>query len=325
VLVRLTNLRGLDLSIFDIDYDLNWHGVFLDADGLVLARFGGRDAETPGKHHSLAGLAYTMTQVLARYAQRRAPPGRVEPAYRRAEEYPAAQARLAPKSCIHCHHVREFQRDEDLRAGTWKRDDEWVYPEPGVLGLTLDLERGDQVRAVRTGSAAERTGLRAGDVLTSVNRRPVASIMDVQYALHRAPPRGALPVVWRRGGATLQGNIDLAEGWRQTDISWRWSLKKLSPGPQVQGDDLTAAEKGALGLGPRQLALRQNGFVPRAAQQAGIRVNDVIVGIDGQRLDLSARQFEAYVRLHYRPGAAVRYDILRDGQPLSIPIRLDGE
>jgi serine protease Do len=321
ILVRLTNMRGLDLNLFDVDYDLNWHGLVVTPERAVLARFGGRDADTPGKHHSLAGLRYTLTKALERFERDNSPLPRVRGRGAFAEEYPAA-GRLGSRSCIHCHHVREFQREQKRQAGTWTVADEWVYPEPAALGLTLDIEQGDRVAAVRPGLTAAAAGLKPGDVLRTVNGAPVASIMDVQHALHQAPARGKLSVTWQRDGQAHRGVIDLPDGWRRSDVSWRWSLKSLPPGPQVSGDDLSDSERRKLGIGPAQLAFRQNGFVPRAAQQAGLRVNDVVVGIDGRPLEMNARQFEAHVRLHFQVGQTVRYDVLRGGQRLSVPIKL---
>jgi predicted metalloprotease with PDZ domain len=324
VLVQLGNMRGLDLAWFDFDYDLNWQGLFFDADGRVLGRFGGRDAETPGKYHSLPGLRHAMQQVLAEYPRRPAtePDKNVKP--RRAEDYPAA-VRLSANACIHCHHVREFQREEKRRAGTWTPADEWVYPEPASLGLTLDLDRQDRIQAVKADSAAARAGLEAGDVLVSVNGAPVASIMDVQHVLQGAPARGDLPLTWRRRDQVRQSSITLSDGWRLSDISWRWSLKQLPPGPQLHGEDLTLAEKAALGLDGKQLAFRQGNFVPRPAQQAGIRIHDIILGVAGRPLEMTARQFEAYIRLNFQVGATVHYDVLRDGKRLRVPLTLPAD
>src|SRR5438309_35224 len=88
------------------------------------------------------------------------------------------------------------------------------------------------------GRVLGRAGLRPGDRLLSVAGRPVASFADIQYALHRAGPKGKLGLAWQRGRDRLQGELALVEGWRKTDVSWRWSLRGLDPPPWVQGGDL---------------------------------------------------------------------------------------
>jgi S1-C subfamily serine protease len=157
-----------------------------------------------------------------------------------------------------------------------------------------------------------------------VNGVPVASFADLQYALHRAPARGSVPVAWERAGKPHTGRLELADGWRKTDVSWRWSLRGLQPEPCVDGADLTPREKQELGLGAKQLAFRQGPFVTPPARHAGVQINDVIVGVDGRRLEMTARQFGAYVRLHYRPGDEVRLNVLRAGKRLELTLKLPG-
>jgi hypothetical protein len=42
--VRLVKITGVDLNVFDFDYDLTFAVFFLNAQGKVLGRYGGRDA-----------------------------------------------------------------------------------------------------------------------------------------------------------------------------------------------------------------------------------------------------------------------------------------
>lgn len=324
VLLKIGDMRGIDLTLFDFDYDLTWAALMFAPDGAVLGRFGGRDADTPGKYHSLRGLRYALEQAWQRF-ERGAPQPARRPAVsgRRIEEHPGAR-RFSAKACFHCHHVNEFRREEQQAAGIWQRDFVWVYPEPASLGLTMDIDQGNKATEVRAGSPAADAGMKPGDVLRVLNGHTTASVADVQYALHRAPAAGIIAVRWQRGGQEHEGKLTLQAGWREGDISWRWSLKSLKPEPQVHGEDLTGAEKAKLGLGPRRLAFRQGSFVPRAAQQAGIRIGDVIIGVDGKRLDMTARQFETFMRLHYRVGDEVRYDIIRGVDRLKIAVKLPG-
>jgi hypothetical protein len=322
VLLSVGNMRGVDLDLFDFDYDLTWFAFFLNADGRVYGRYGGRDADSPGKYLSLAGLRYAMAEALDQHGRAPRTPGPVlHKTVRTAERYQAARQR-GDGACIHCHHVNEFRREAEQAAGTWRAEDVWVYPLPVNVGLTLDKDQGNRVRAVADGSAADRAGLRAGDRIRSVGGRPVASFADLQYALHRAPARGRLPVVWERPGAVTTGSLALAAGWRETDLSWRWSLRNLGPSPGVYGDDLTAAEKQALGLGAKRLAFRQGSFVPPAAQRAGIQQQDIILGVDGRHLEMTARQFDVYVRLNYRVGDEVTFNLVRAGKRADVPMKL---
>jgi hypothetical protein len=325
VLLRVTNMRGVDLDLFDFDYDLNWMAFFLDPDGRVLGRYGGRTPESATQYRTLAGLRYALAEALAAHQRRPPSPARSAPGpARTVEQYPAAQ-RLGPRSCVHCHHVHEFRREALQSEGKWKRDDFWIYPVPENVGLTLDPDQGNRARGVLPGSAAARLGLRQGDIVTTLNDLPVASFADVQYALHRAPAQGHVAITWQRGDRALSGRLDLPADWRQTDVSWRWSLKSLQPAPGVHGEDLTPQEKKALGLAARRLAFRQGGFVTPAARHAGVQINDVIIGADHRPLEMTARQFDVWVRLNYRVGDELTLNVLRAGQRVDLRLKLTGQ
>jgi S1-C subfamily serine protease len=314
-------MRGADLNVFDFDYDLAWAGLFLNADGKVYGRYGSRDAGSADGQLSLAGLKYALREALAAHRREAARAPALARPRRTVEQYPAAK-RLKESACIHCHQVYDFRREAAQAAGTWDRSEVWVYPQPENLGVTLDTEQGNRVQAVAADSPASRLGLRAGDLLRRVNDLPVASIADVRYALHGSPARGPILFAWQRHGQSLSGSLTLADGWRQTDLSWRASLRRLGPPPSVHGEDLTPTEKKALGLPEKSLAFRQGNFVTVAARQAGIRQNDVILGVDGKALEMTVGQFLVYIQLNYQAGDIVTYDVLRNGQRLDVPLKL---
>jgi predicted metalloprotease with PDZ domain len=312
-------MRGVNLSLFDFDYDLTWMAFFLSHDEKVYGRYGGRDAESPDSRQSLAGLRFAMAQALEAHRRHAGRADRAKP--RTVDDY-AAAARWRSNRCTHCHQVYEIRR-ESLRAeGKWQRDDVWVYPLPENVGLTLSVDDGNLVRAVADRSPAARTRLAVGDRLKRVDGLPVASFADVQYALHRAPPRGEVAVRWERAGRPMSGRLRLAAGWRVTDVSWRKSLRSLEPLPWVDGDDLTADEKKQLGLSAKRLAFHQLAYLSTPARQAGLKPRDVIIGIDDKVLEMTARQFLAYVRLNYRVGDRVTYNVLRHGQRVDVPLTL---
>jgi serine protease Do len=84
----------------------------------------------------------------------------------------------------------------------------------GLADLTPDVRQqiqapenvqGAVVEQVQPGSAADNAGLRRGDVILEVNRKPVHSSSDVKQALSGVPTgKDALLLVWSNGGNTFR-------------------------------------------------------------------------------------------------------------------------
>jgi predicted metalloprotease with PDZ domain len=320
VLVRLVKIAGANLNVFDFDHDLTWAGFFLSADEKVYGRYGGRDAASAEGRLSLAGLRHAMRAALDAHKRegKDPPPRRGKP--QRVEDYPAATS--LGRGCIHCHQVSELRRGGRKAAGLWKREEVWSYPLPENVGLTLEVDRGNHVRAVAGGTPAAKAGVRPGDVIREVNGVVVASQADFQYGLHRAPWKGKVALSWERGGKPHAAELELADGWKKTNITWRPSLLDILPALTVYGDDLTAEEKKALGLGPRRLAFRQDSKVHSQAVAAGVRAGDVIVGLAGESLDMTVDQFLAHVRRNYLVGDRITLQVIRGGKRLDLPMTL---
>jgi S1-C subfamily serine protease len=293
---------------------------FLNPEGKVYARYGGRDAEDPDRHQSLAGLRYTMESVLDMHGRAEkafAPRTRGEPRYVRDLSTFGRRGR-----CMHCHQVKEALNADLVKKGEWTRDRAWRYPLPENLGLELEIDRGNVVRAVRGKSPALAAGLTAGDVVRRLNGVPVHSFADAQFALDIAPREGTIEVAWQRGEGALKANLSLPEGWRRSNISWRPSLQRLVPSARLYGVDLTAEEKKALGLPANRLAFRLKDSVPAQAREAGIRGGDVVVGVDDKPLEMDVTEFVRYVSWNYLVGEKVTVNLLRDGKRLNLAMTL---
>jgi serine protease Do len=322
--VRITRMRDVQLGIFDFDYDLTWMGFFVEPDGTVLGRYGGRDADSADGRLSLKGLRYALSAAVQTHRNWQKAPPADKPTFvsRKVADFPGSK-RFAPGACIHCHQVQELQREALQARDDWSLEKLWIYPLPENVGLTLELERGNVVSRVAAKSAADSAGLRPGDVILRLDGYPIASFADTQYALHRHDGnKPVVAVVWQREGKEMTGKLELVDGWRKTDISWRWSLRRLEPSPWVHGDDLTPEEKKELGLSDKRLALRQGNFVTPPARDAGIKQNDVIIGVDGKELEMSGRQFSVYIKLNYKVGDKVTYNLLRDGKRVDVELTL---
>jgi membrane-associated protease RseP (regulator of RpoE activity) len=317
--VRLVRITGVDLRVFDYDYDLTWMAFFLNADGQVYGRYGGRDARDAEARLSKAGLRFAMQEALAAHWTYK-PMAPTKDAPLLAEAYPAAKK--AGHGCVHCHQVNEFRRAELQSTGKWNRDQVWVYPLPENVGITLDVDQGNRVKSVQPGSPAAAIGIAAGDRLRTLGGTRIASFADAQYALHRAPARGAIAVTWLHGDDVRSGSLALRDGWRKTNLAWRPSMLDILPALTVYGDDLTAADKKVLGLAADRLAFRQQMPVHKDARAAGVEAGDIIMGVDGLELRMTVDQFLAYMRRNYLVGDRVTLNVVRNGKRIELPMTL---
>jgi hypothetical protein len=133
---------------------------------------------------------------------------------------------------------------------------------------------------------------------------------------------GSIDIAWTHGGHAKRGTLQLANGWRRTDLTWRPSMLDLLPSLAVTGVDLSAQEKKSIGLGEKQLAFRQSAPVHSEAQAIGVRAGDIIFGIDNLALEMAGDRFRAFVRQTYLVGDRVTLNILRDGKKIGLTTKL---
>jgi hypothetical protein len=319
VRVRITRIDNADLNLFEFDYDLTMMVFFLNADGKIYARYGGRDSRNADNRQSLKGLAYTMQSVLAMH-------GQDEPVFApRTDEAPKYIRDVAGgmrRGCMHCHQVKESLNANLKRAGTSVRDLVWRYPLPENLGMTLEIDRGNIVKKVTADSPAAAAGLQPGDRVTRLGAVPIHSFGDAQFALDHAAKTGELAIAWQRGDVPHEQALTLTDGWRKTDISWRPSVQHLVPSLRLYGTDLNVEERKTLGLSPTQLAFRQQQTVPKQARDAGIKAGDIVLGLDGRMMQMECTDLIHYVRRNHLVGDELTVELLRDGDRLSLKMRL---
>lgn len=314
-------MQHVDLNLFEFDWDLTWAVFFMHPDGKVYGRYGGRDGSGADSRNSLLGLRYAMEAALHTHAELSGAPTPKLPSPLIITKLAAAK-RMTRGECIHCHQIKEIIREEEQENGTWHRDKLWTYPLPENVGITFEKDRGDVVRAIAPGTPAARIDLRPGDKVETIQGLRVSSFADVQYALHKAPFKGDIPLSWKRDDKTHEGTLAVDEGWKKTNVTWRPSMLDLLPALTIFGTDLTLEEKAKLGLGPKQLAFRQNAPVHSRAQAMGVRAGDIILGLEDRKLSFTVNEFLGYVRRNYLIGERVTLNLLRDGKRVDLPIKL---
>ncbi len=327
--VVVKDMRGADLSLFQFDYDETWAAFLMNARGRIYARVFGRDHTSALSHRSVEGLVHALRRALEihRAEAARDPDPRPPVAWKKIDDVPAFRKWRRPNDCAHCHNVHEDIRRQEVEEGTWRREKIWTWPPPETLGFTPDWRDPARVEEVARGSAAERAGLRAGDLLRRIGDVRIVGWGDIFFALHHAPGSGELAVVAAREGREAEAVLKLDPGWRKSDLSWRASLALARPDPGMSVRDLDAAEKRPLGLAEDALAVRVHAITKGgAAQWSGLEKGDILLSLSaGDRVLSKAandRRLQAWFRTECLPGESVRAVLLRGGQRREILLEL---
>ena len=346
VCVRLINANALDLSLFQVDFDLSFSTVFFNGDGTVYGRFGSWQHQRNAQDTDTAGYARALEGVLAIHqgypgnkASLAGKQGMTLP-FRTAIEIPLLAAKYQRDldwngkvvgSCVHCHQVGDA-----LRA--WYRGQKkpvpteliFPWPAPETIGVSLAADQPERVAAVAAGSIAAKAGLREGDKIVSLSGQNLVSTADFSWVLHVAPDAASIPAVVKRGDAEQGATLELPSGWRRrTDNGKRvanWSMRGMATGGMVL-EDLDDGERGRRGLDPKQMALNVKSVGQygshAAAKNAGFKKDDVIVQLDGLDRRMGESELFAHLLQHRPPGEKVSATVLRgsDKVQLVLPMR----
>ncbi|MEX2141651.1 MAG: Trx7/PDZ domain-containing (seleno)protein [Pirellulales bacterium] len=342
VCVRVVQGNGLDLSLFQFDYDQSFHAFFLNADKTVYGRFGTRSAREEEEDMTMLGLRQAMLGALELHAGYPANRERLigkqgRPVEHRVpEELPTLKGKYTDKlnyegavvaSCIHCHQIRDSERQVYReRNETFPEQVLFPYPLPDVLGLRMNPDERATIAKVEGDSIAASAGLKPGDRIESLDGQPLLSTADLQWVLQHAGSEARLSADIRRGDEKRSVTIDLPRGWRrESDISFRattWDLRRMGSGGLLLAD-LGDEERKERQLPTDALAL----FVKHVgeygahatAKRAGFQKGDVIVAVDGQREHWTESQFLAHT-LALRPGTRINATVLRDGREIELKL-----
>lgn len=350
VCVRMVQGNGMDLSLFQFDYDMSFAVFFLNADRTIYGRYGTRSKKPKEAHTdiSLEGLAESMKATLALHkkfpANRSALAAKTGPKalFAVPEKMPALKEKFRSelaqgdkktisRSCIHCHQIRDAERSHYFTAGKPLPPEVlFPWPMPEVVGLAFDRKKRGTLRSVDSDSPAAKAGLKAGDEILKINGQPIVSMADVQWILHNAKNQSKLQIDLRRASKLSSATLALPTSWRQkSDISWRtssWALRRMTTGGLVL-EELAPADRRGRRLRSDQLALQVTHVGQynkhAAAKRAGFKKGDIIVKFDGQDAAWRETDLFAYVLSKKKPGNRVPTTVLRGKQEvdLTLPVQ----
>ena len=323
VLLRMTYMRGVNIGLFEYDYDMTWMAFFLDADGRIISRYGTRDHTSSDSHNTSGGLRNTMSEVLAVHKEESAKPQKpyVMPKLQPID-IPAYARTYGANNCGRCHMLNEAKWEQQRADGTMKDGPFFMYPLPETIGIKLDLTKGNKIKEVRPNTFAENAGLRANDLIRTANGMRILTTADMQYVLDKIDSPGELNLEIVRKDKTIKKVIELTGNWRASDVSWRKSIRMRSNfNPFTRNIFmLKPNEKDDLGIEREQIAFRLNDAIGDV-QAAGLKKGDIIVALDGKR-QLFYRNPQYYPFIEHKSDDMMAVTVLREGKELTLSLRV---
>ena len=358
VCVRIVQVYGLDLSLFQYDMNMSWAAFFLNADKSVYGRYGTRAAQRNEAAITVSGFKKALRGALDLHQNYLSEPALVKDSIRaklnqetswstpesirpirRTMRWGKPLGLLTGKestSCIHCHFVPAGKMMSLMSQGSPITDSMlWSFPFPETVGLTLDPAEKAMVQKVRHDSPAGRSGFRIGDRILVMDGQPILSIADVQWVLHGAEDSDRVEVRLHRSGLESDLILDLPSGWRRKgrfdDRASSWDFFKVKILGIAQMTSLPLQKRKSLGLGENRTALRIDKLTPSwadmngDARKVGLKELDIIVEVDG-RMDIgNFSGLLAYLVQEKKSGDQLNLTVLRKDRRLEVELPLNWE
>jgi serine protease Do len=183
---------------------------------------------------------------------------------------------------------------------------------------------GALIASVQSNSPAERAGLRPGDVIESVNGKPIASPRALAVEIAGTKPGAQAKVEVIRNGKPETFDVT---------IGTLPSEQTAKAGPSQGGPEESSQPKAGLALQPLTPELRQQLELPdhvrgavvaevtpgSPADQAGIQAGDVIVGVGAKNVSNPDEAVSA-IRNAVRERHAVALRVMRNGQAVFVAL-----
>jgi serine protease DegQ len=140
--------------------------------------------------------------------------------------------------------------------------------------FNVDAQRGAFVSEVLPKSAAEKAGIKAGDIITSVNDKAITSFAELRVKIGTTPPGQQVKLGLLRDGKPITVNVTLDQSAQTTA-----SAQLLSPA--LQGATLSDGTTKTGDKGVKVDTIEKG----TPAEQVGLQKDDVIVGVNRNRVE----------------------------------------
>ncbi len=201
------------------------------------------------------------------------------------------------------------------------------------LGVTTEEEDGGaKITGITEKSAAEKAGLKKGDVIKKINDIKVEDPADLSNAVGKFKPEDKVTVTYTRDGKENKAEATLGKS-RSTGIqSYSLSGPRAYASPEpfdFKYDDNVFSVMGRPRLGIRAQDTEEGKGVKvldvakeSLAEKAGIREGDLITEFDGKAVNSADDLAEAANDAREEQKTAMKVQVTRDGKAQTIEIKI---
>lgn len=203
-----------------------------------------------------------------------------------------------------------------------------------ALGLPMDnpAKDGALIAAISPGSPAEHAGLKAGDVIISVNGQTVTNPGDLAADIANVDPEHKADITFMRGGKKQDVSVAVTTMPANPDAGFQQNGGGNGPtGQTSQGAlgltlaPLTPNARGQLNLPDNAAGAVITAVTPSSpADVAGLQPGDLLVGVGPTDVSNPSDAVNAIAAARKSGSGAVALRIIRQGQALFVGIDLSG-
>jgi len=261
------------------------------------------------------------------------------------------------KVIVNGKELKENDDDGDVTVRRRKIKDVWAFDgdgftgtmnEPGhfkmynvnenkaMLGVTTDeVENGVEIQSITKQSAAEKAGLKEGDIITRLNDRKIESPDDLSDAVQDHKPGEKVTITYLRDKKEQKVTAELGkwkgvsgfsygdgynlqlEGLKDQlrtmprgnyNYNWNWSGNGPKLGISVQDTEN--------GKGVNVIDVDEDGN----AAKAGIKEDDIITDVDGKAVN-GADEIAKLIK-ESKDKSSVKVKLLRNGKPMTVDVKI---
>ena len=202
----------------------------------------------------------------------------------------------------------------------------WFGEDKAFLGVTSDkVSDGAKITEISKGSAAEKAGLKEGDIITGVNDTKISSPEDLSKAIGKCKPEEKVTVSYKRDGASKKESIALGKrkSMAITYSPGAFNMDQLREMQGLNGYIVNGrprlgikAQETEEGKGLKVLGVDEES----AADKSGIKEGDVITEFDGVEVNSVEKLRETAAKSVTKPSFKVK--LLRDGKSQEVQVKI---